>query len=107
MSNKQPKVESLKITFVVFFIIGLAACYWMENSLGAFVILLVGLAAGSLARDVKYATQMPTKLEVDSSNVTLKESVMKEIETALKNNPPRRVVKMDEIHSRNDLEQKR
>lgn len=57
MPKKAPKLESIKLMFVLFFIVGLALCYWMENSLGAFIVLLVGMMIGGLARDVKYAEQ--------------------------------------------------
>lgn len=57
MSKKKPSVESLKMGFTLFFIIGLLLCFWMDNSVSAFVVLLVGAVMGGMARDVKYAEQ--------------------------------------------------
>jgi hypothetical protein len=57
MSKKAPKVESLKVAFALLFMVGLMLCFWMDNSLGAFIVLLVGGVMGGLARDVKYAEQ--------------------------------------------------
>lgn len=68
----QTKVETLKMIFTVAFLIGLALCYWMEQPVAAFGLLLVGMFAGSVLRDVRYKKDAEDAVLLDA----LRESVV-------------------------------
>lgn len=89
MSKKKPKVEQLKMAFTLFFIVGLLLCFWMENSVGAFIVLLVGAMMGGLARDVKYAEQ-PKMLAIVVPDTDAANKFHKEFQEVINNHPPRR-----------------
>lgn len=74
MSKKaiQSRSETLKMLVTVFFVVGLVLCYGAQQSVLAFIILMVGMLAGNAAREAKYQQKAEDGVLVDA----LRESVV-------------------------------